>query len=137
MSKPPSIPTALKFRAELKGVRRVLALVGGYLSTQPQDLALAWDGGIMTYGELREHINAALKTSVLMSKHQRIKTVPPITTSLRAVACNCGYNQTQMAKRLGLMQSHYSEVLSGKIELPKNAMRKAYRLGVPAEVLLQ
>lgn len=60
-----------------------------------------------------------------------------IPTALCALAYHNGWNQTQMAKRLGLMQSHYSEVLSGKIELPKNAMRKAYKLGVPAEVLLQ
>lgn len=55
----------VKHREELEGIKRVLTLVDGYLSTQPQDLALAWDGGIMTYGELRHHLNAALKNKVL------------------------------------------------------------------------
>lgn len=50
---------------ELKGIKRVLILVDGYLSTQPPELALAWDGGVMTYGELREHLKAALKTKIL------------------------------------------------------------------------
>lgn len=60
-----SLHGVVQHREELKGIKRVLALVDGYLSTQPQDLALAWDGGVMTYGELREHLNAALKTKVL------------------------------------------------------------------------
>lgn len=55
-------PTKLE---ELKGIKRVLKLVDGYLSTQDQYLALAWDGGVMTYGELRKHLNSALKTKVL------------------------------------------------------------------------
>jgi hypothetical protein len=55
----------VQHREELKGIKRVLTLVDGYLSKQPQDLLLGWDGGIMTYGELRKHLNAALKTKVL------------------------------------------------------------------------
>lgn len=50
---------------ELRSIKLVLTLVDGYLSTQDQYLALAWDGGVMTYGELREHLKAALKTKVL------------------------------------------------------------------------
>ena len=50
---------------ELRAIKRVLKLVDGYISTQNQDLLLAWDGGIMTWGELREHIQCVLKASVL------------------------------------------------------------------------
>lgn len=62
---------------ELAAIKRVLKLVDGYLSTQDQDLALAWDGGIMTYGELRRHLHAALKTKVLKCLEiERRKVVP-------------------------------------------------------------
>lgn len=42
-------------------VRRVLRLVDGYLSTQPQDTLLGWKGGLMTWRELRAHVKAAEK----------------------------------------------------------------------------
>jgi hypothetical protein len=46
-------------RPELTGIKRVLELVDGYISTQPQDLLLGWDGGVMTWKEIRMHIKAA------------------------------------------------------------------------------
>ena len=58
----------VQHREELEMVKRVLTLVDGYVSTQPEDLLLAWDGGVMTWGELRIHLSAALKTKVLNSK---------------------------------------------------------------------
>jgi len=48
-----------------------------------------------------------------------------------------GYTQLQMAKALGMTQSHYSEFLSGKIRMPLNARIKACKIGIPAKVLLQ
>lgn len=42
-----------------------------------------------------------------------------------------------MAKKLGLQRSHYSEFVNGKRNLPVAALRKAFELGVPANVLLQ
>jgi hypothetical protein len=49
-------------RAELRGIRRVLVLLDGYISTQKdQHILLAWDGGLMTWAELREHAKAAIK----------------------------------------------------------------------------
>jgi hypothetical protein len=42
-------------------IKRVLALVDGYLSILPQHTLVAWDGGVMTWAELREHVQAALK----------------------------------------------------------------------------
>jgi hypothetical protein len=42
-------------------IRRVLALVDGYLSTQNPDALLAWDGGMLTWDDLRHHVQAALK----------------------------------------------------------------------------
>lgn len=52
-------------KQDLDGIKRVLKLVDGYLSTQDQELVLAWDGGVMTYGELRKHLQAALGTNIL------------------------------------------------------------------------
>lgn len=48
-------------RAEKQAVLRVLKLVDGYVSTQDQRLLLAWNGGTMTWGELRQHLKAAIK----------------------------------------------------------------------------
>lgn len=47
--------------AHAEAVRRVLRLVDGYLSTDDQDTLRAFDGGLTTYGELRQHIKGALK----------------------------------------------------------------------------
>ena len=48
-------------RRQLHQIRSVLELVDGYLSTQPQDLLLAWAGGMMTWAELRQHVQEAMK----------------------------------------------------------------------------
>lgn len=42
-------------------IARVLALVDGYLSTQPPNKLLAWDGGMTTWDDLRHHVQAALR----------------------------------------------------------------------------
>lgn len=59
-----------------------------------------------------------------------------VAKALRARQVIHGWNQSQMAQRLGLPRSHYSEVLSGKRRLPYEAACRAYALGVSAEVLL-
>lgn len=47
---------------ELRAVRRVLELLDGYISTQrSQHTLLAFEGGLMTWAELREHAAAAIK----------------------------------------------------------------------------
>lgn len=51
------MPTA----QELRAIRRVLVLLDGYMSTEQQDTLLAWDGGWMTWRELRQHAKAAIK----------------------------------------------------------------------------
>jgi hypothetical protein len=45
--------------------RRVLRLVNGYLGKQKQDLLLTDGKGLMTWGEIRAHINAALEMKVI------------------------------------------------------------------------
>lgn len=44
---------------EMSAIGRVLDLVDGYLSVEDQDALRGWDGGMMTYQELREHIELA------------------------------------------------------------------------------
>lgn len=46
-----------------EAIGRVLRLVDGYLSTLPQDALAAWRGGMMTWGELRQHVKAAIKVT--------------------------------------------------------------------------
>ncbi len=45
--------------------------------------------------------------------------------------------QSAFAKILGLQKSHYSEIIHGKRSLPIKAARRAFAVGVPADVLLQ
>lgn len=42
-------------------IARVLTLVDGYLSTQNPDALLAWEGGMMTWDDLRNHVRGALR----------------------------------------------------------------------------
>lgn len=48
-----------------------------------------------------------------------------------------GLTKSEFAALLGLALSHYGEILSGKRGIGKTAMRRAYAIGVPADVLLQ
>lgn len=45
--------------------------------------------------------------------------------------------KAEFAAILGLSLNHYGEVLSGRRDIPKGAMRRAYAIGVPASALLQ
>lgn len=55
-------------------VRRVLRLVDGYLSTRDQSELIAYDGGMMTWGELRQHVKAALN---IVPPARRVKQPHP------------------------------------------------------------
>lgn len=57
---------------QLRALRRVLRLLDGYISTQDQDLLLAYAGGLMTWRELRRHIRSALKLPVL-KQHRKVR----------------------------------------------------------------
>lgn len=59
------------------------------------------------------------------------------SAALKLIASRHGWNQSQAAKRLGLHRSHYSEILAGKRKLPFASAKKAYALGLPAQVLLR
>ena len=45
--------------------------------------------------------------------------------------------RVQFCELLGMRPSHYSEVVNGRTPLRIKATRRAFALGVPAEVLLQ
>jgi len=61
---------------------------------------------------------------------------PTIPSALLFRQEEYGWNQAKMARKLGMQTSHYSEVLSGKRRLPYLAACRAFKLGVPAKVLL-
>lgn len=48
-----------------------------------------------------------------------------------------GLSEREFAYILGLQASHYNEIVHGHRELTKKAMRRAFAIGVPAEILLQ
>ena len=48
-----------------------------------------------------------------------------------------GLSRRNFSLLLGLQESHYSEVVNGKKRLSLNATKRAYAIGVPAEILLQ
>lgn len=48
-----------------------------------------------------------------------------------------GLTQREFAAILGLQNSHYSEIISGKRRLTLGATKRAFAIGIPANVLLQ
>jgi hypothetical protein len=56
---------------EYKAVWRVLTLLDGYLSTLPPHTLQAWEGGTMTWGELRLHAQAGIKLLEKKAKPRR------------------------------------------------------------------
>lgn len=60
-----------------------------------------------------------------------------IIEALKFRAEQMGWNDTQLAAKLGLSRSHMSEILCGKRRLPLEATKAAFQIGVPAKILLQ
>lgn len=60
-----------------------------------------------------------------------------ITDALEFRRDQYGLTQREFAAILGLQNSHYSEIISGKRRLTLGATKRAFAIGVPAEVLLQ
>lgn len=48
-----------------------------------------------------------------------------------------GLSKHEFASILGLALSHYGEILGGNRRLPLKATKRAFAIGVPADVLLQ
>ena len=48
-----------------------------------------------------------------------------------------GWSKGKMAAMLDMTKGHYSEFIHGTRGLPVNSIRKAYAIGIPAQVLLQ
>lgn len=46
-------------------------------------------------------------------------------------------SRAEFAAILGLTLARYGEILNGRRDMPKGAMRRAYAIGVPAGALLQ
>lgn len=70
-----------------------------------------------------------------MEKHN--KNLPSIVDALEFRRDQYGYNKREMSEALCMQPSHYSEVISGKRTLSLATTKKAFEIGVPAEVLLQ
>lgn len=66
-----------------------------------------------------------------------ILRLPTIREALEFRREAYGWTQAKMASALGLHGSHYSEIIRGRRRLPVNAMKAAFEIGVPPEVLLQ
>jgi hypothetical protein len=50
---------------QLDAIKRVLDLVYGYIGTQNQGALLSYDGGLMTWGELKEQLDFVRQFPVL------------------------------------------------------------------------
>jgi antitoxin component HigA of HigAB toxin-antitoxin module len=48
-----------------------------------------------------------------------------------------GLGVSDFAQLLGLTRSHYWEIVNAKRDITKNAMRRAFAIGIPAHALLQ
>lgn len=65
------------------------------------------------------------------------KNLPIIAEALEFRLDQYGWTKSKMAKKLGLSPSHYNQILKGEEKLLLAETRKAYKIGVPASVLLQ
>ena len=60
-----------------------------------------------------------------------------ITDALEFRRDQYGLTQREFAAILGLQNTHYSEIISGKRRMTLGATQRAFAIGVPADVLLQ
>jgi len=65
------------------------------------------------------------------------KQLPQIGAALEYRRDAYGLSATEFAGILGMLKSHYSEVVNGRRQLPFNATRRAFAIGVPADILLR
>ena len=65
------------------------------------------------------------------------KTLPTIPEALEFRREQYEWSKTKMAKELNIQLSHYCDVLAERRKLPLLATKHAFRIGVPASVLLQ
>ena len=56
--------------------------------------------------------------------------------SLEFLRDQYGLSRGEFAVLLGLQRSRYREIVNGKRGMPLNAIKRAYAVGVPADVLL-
>lgn len=65
----------------------------------------------------------------------------PCATPLPAALDDCrqrhALSMAEFTALLGMQRTHMSDVMNGKRHLPIGATRRAYALGIPADVLLQ
>lgn len=74
-----------------------------------------------------------LMREVASQPHAELPSVPEALEFRRG---EYGLTQREFATVIGMGHTHYSEVVNGKRPLPRNALVRAYRIGVPADVLL-
>lgn len=81
---------------------------------------------------------AALTMRRLLAEVRRkpAAELPTIHEALEFRREQYGLTQREFARLLGMGHTHYSEFANGKRQLPRKAMGNAYRIGVPADVLL-
>ena len=83
---------------------------------------------------------AASKTTYARLESELAAIKPPdvsINDALEFRRDQYGLKQYQFARLLGLSPSHYSDMLAGRRHITKEAIRRAFALGVPIDVLLQ
>lgn len=60
-----------------------------------------------------------------------------LITALETERINRSWNAKQMAEAIGIAFTHYSEFVHGKRALPLKARAGAFKLGIPAALLLE
>ena len=88
--------------------------------------------------EIRQY--AASKTTVERLKAEIAAVKPPdvsINEALEFRRDQYGLKQYEFARLLGMTPTHYSDMMAGRRRITKEAIRRAFALGVPIEVLLQ
>jgi antitoxin component HigA of HigAB toxin-antitoxin module len=74
----------------------------------------------------------------LMAEAQTTRPdLPSVADAVEFRRDQYGLTRREFAAVLGLSPGHYREIINGKRRLPIGATKRAFAIGVPAEVLLQ
>mgnify|MGYP001029981495 CR=1 FL=1 len=110
-------------------------------SARPADAEMEHDSRVMQRATLAELNKREPKPAMilrLLTEAQVGKAVDvSVADALEFRRDQYRLTQGEFAAILGLHPGHYSEIINGKRRLPIGAMKRAFAIGVPAEVLLQ
>ena len=85
---------------------------------------------------MNENSRESAADLMLRLKNKKIIALCSVVDAVEFRRSQCDLTQRDFAELLGLTPGNYGEILAGRRRLPINATKRAYAIGVPADVLL-